>query len=226
MYDIRTNYYGTPVILHSDPDRLVFINRDSICYENGVPFSLEEKIEFLKYCGKNKRSDIGFMDGQERYHGGYGLCIEFDGNGDPKIKIEDGKILSTRVICVCEERLGTNFLLNTKEKYDSFREELVSSGIFSFVGTVKNDQFYKFPENRQRLYEYKCNLCGEIYQLPAPIHRYGIFVMNNKKHHEAYLKSIGEDKASVRKRRIRIVLLSVAVIITLFLFVSLAVMWS
>ena len=83
MYDIPVNYDGRTIILHSDPDRIVFLNHDKIVWLDGTPLTNEEVIEYLKYFGRHGLTpvnekfvhrDIVFVDGNSEYL--YGTAIK------------------------------------------------------------------------------------------------------------------------------------------------------
>lgn len=166
LYDIPVVYNKRTAVLHSDPDRFIFVNSKKITWDNGTPFTPEEIVEFLKYYGRHLKDpdvdkNVSFMDGQTDYLYGYGLSIVFDENGDPGCRIEDGKVLSTYVPCYCEKSYRTN-----KADYEAFRKRLVESGEF----TLLKDKV-KFGVSSA--YQYKCNKCGKMWYLPADITNYG-----------------------------------------------------
>lgn len=194
MYDIPVDYDGKIVVLHSDPDRIIFLNHDNITWENGVPLSPEECVEYLRYYGKigftpiNKGlvyKDVAFFDSQKQYFHGYGLNIEFI-DGEPQCKIEDGKIISSRIPCVCEQTYEY-VSLDDQEKYNAFCNNLVRSGNYTYEGTQKDRAEYKV---------FMCNKCGKMWLFPEWNVNFTTTGMINKKNHDAYM---AQQKAQTRE---------------------------
>ncbi len=225
LYDIEEEFNGRKVIMHSDPDRLVFINRNRITWEDGVPLTVEEIVEYLKFYGRKvrafspeeKKLVVCFLDEQEKYWNGYGLGIEFDENGDPKYKIEDGKIYSSRIPCICEE-IGSNQVdVLTKNDYDAFKERIVKDGVYTLLD--KTYDMRKTP-----FYQYKCNRCGDIWLMPPYTDHFWCnkLSMISKKAHEAYLSQHRIDKESRKMITLVMVLIIVILLGIVLLAISLA----
>ena len=207
LYDVGIDYNGRKVILHSDPDKFVFVNHGNITWEDGTPLTVDETVEFLKYYGRNHITppcgEVAFMDGQDEYYGGYGLVIDFDENGEPQYKIEDGKILSSQVLCDCERIGAKHIRVASQEELEAFRANLVNSGTFTLL-----NEAYKV--NNIPYYQYKCNKCGDIWLIaPHTAHLYAgnLITMICKKHYETGLKRRGEDTGSKAKRLLILILL-------------------
>ena len=231
LYDIYVDYNGRKITLHSDPDRVIFINKDKITWDTGIPFTTEEIVEYLKYYGKKNLTgfpkrwspdDVSFMDGQSQYYDGYGLTIEFDENGEPLIRIEDGKIYSTHVVCTCEQTAYEGAHVSTREKYDSYRERLVERELFTLLDE-------KAVLAGKSYYQYKCTTCGDIYILPDDITGEAPgtkIAMIRKKNYEAYLERNGingKDKSRDIARIIRLIVLGLLVTAGIVLLAVLAV---
>ena len=219
LYDIYVDYNGRKITLHSDPDRLIFINKDKITWDTGIPFTTEEIVEYLRYYGKNNLTgfpkrwspdDVSFMDGQSQYYHGYGLPIEF------------GKILSTHGVCTCEQIAMEDASVSTREKYDSYRERL-----------VEREQFTLLDEKAvlagKSYYQYKCTKCGDIYILPDDITGSAPgtkIAMIRKKNYERYLERNGingKDKSRDIARIIRLIVLGLLLTAGIVLLAVLAV---
>ncbi|MBP5493037.1 MAG: hypothetical protein J6Y08_09350 [Clostridiales bacterium] len=214
LYDIHIVYKGKRVILHSDPDQFVWINSNGVCWEGEeeTPFTLEEKIEFLRDFGKNYLtpipggavpSHVSFLDGQDkyRYYGGYGLSILFDENKEPLYRIEDGKILSTQIICICEEKYAGTYRLRSKAEYDACRAGLVASGVFTELPprTIKQGLFHRCE---YKFYEYKCNYCGHLWSFPKPVKGYdAVYGLSNMTRRQQYLEQMSEQRKEKRKKK-------------------------
>jgi len=224
MYDIPVDYDGRTVVLRSDPDRIIFLNNDKIVWPDGTPLAVQECIDYLKYYGRhgftpvNKDlvyKDVCFMDAQSEYFNGYGLIIEFDENGDPKCKVEDGRILSSRIPCICE-RDYQNIFLETCGKYDAFCGDLVSSGAFTYLGK-------QVGINKTEFSIYKCNKCGTSWLFPVWNKRCRTYSMLSKEGHDKYMaqqKALA--KESVRPVCIYIVLIILAILFAGAIFVFVA----
>ena len=227
LYDILVDFKGRKAILHSDPDRFIFVNDNAFTWESGEPFTTEEIVEYIRYYARHKNDpepgvampgDIIFVDGQEKYYGGYGLAIDIDENGDPLYKIVEGKILSARDFCSCEEKGATHFRVYSKEDYDSHCESLVSSGVFTLL-----DERYMI--HGSKYLQYKCNKCGDIWMLQPYDSRWipGQAVsMINRKNFEKGLKRRGEDKGT-KARHIFILIAALAALILFFVGLALLV---
>ena len=216
MYDIPVEYDGKIVVLHSDPDRIIFLNHDNITWENGVPLSPEECVEYLRYYGKhgftpvNKGliyKDVGFFDCQKEYFHGYGLNIEFK-DGEPQCKIEDGKILSTHIPCDCEKTYEYISLADRK-KYDEFCDNLVKSGNYTYEGKQKD---------RVEYHIFRCNKCGTQWLFPEWDKNFVTTGMVNKKNHDAYMaRETAQMKKGVRGLAINVIVLSIGMILAILL---------
>ena len=200
LYDIEDDFNGRKVIMHSDPDRIVFINHGGLTWEDGTPFTTDEIIEFMRYYHKIHSTpsplNVGFMDGQEEYCGGYGLSIEFDSDGEPMCRIEDGKVLSGRQMCDCE-KIGNKFVSVASDKeFEDFKKNLVDSGTFTrLAGTYK--------PTRLPYHQFKCNKCGEIWLIDtdrSSLYAGNLIRMTRRRYLDQYLKSHGEDKGTRTKR--------------------------
>ena len=49
MYERAVDYNGRLVVLVSDPDQIVFVNRRSIKWDGVTPLTVDEIIPFLKF---------------------------------------------------------------------------------------------------------------------------------------------------------------------------------
>ena len=224
MYDIMVGYEGRKVVLHCDNDKIVFINHNGITLENGQPLTAEEIVGFLTAFGHHDvthiagvtTDGIGFFDGQERYYSGYGLNIEFDENGDPKYKIEDGKVLSSRVLCDCEEDYGGRgpVRCGSEDDYKAFRERLISSGKFTLLPS-------EFKMGDSKCYQYKCNKCGTEWLLPKFYRKAesGYYSLQKKAYYEKWLDQQYGDKKIRSKRRITVAILTLIVILLIAFFI-------
>ena len=225
MYDIPVDYDGRTVVLRSDPDRIIFLNCDNIVWPDGTPLTVQECIDYLKYYGRhgftpvNKAlvyKDVCFMDAQSEYFHGYGLVIDFDENGNPKCKVEDGRILSSRIPCICESDYQ-NILLDTRGKYDAFCGDLVSSGAFTYIGK-------QVGINNSKFSIYKCNKCGTSWLFPLWDERCRMYPMLSKEGHDKYMaRQKALAKESAKPIFLYIVLIILAIIITGAIFVQIAV---
>ena len=212
LYDIDIDYKGRKVIMHSDPDRIIFINSNGLVWEDGTSFTADEIVDFMRYYRKTHSTpsplNVGFMDGQEEYCSGYGLSIEFDGNGEPLCRIEDGKVLSGREMCECE-KIGYKYIrVASDEEFKTFQKEIVNNGTFTLL-----KETYKLTRVTYR--QFKCNKCGEIWLLDtdrSSLYAGNLIRMTRKKHLEQYLKSRGEDKGTKTKRIIILILLLILMI--------------
>ena len=132
----RVEYNGKVILFFADIDGICWINDDATVFEDGSPVTTEDLMEFLRYYGKNmvNPKNLVFFDGNpERGNGSYGDAIRTDKDGNPLVTIKDGKIISTYVMCSCEEKYqyGKNKLtVRSQEEYDAKRKQLVSSGDF------------------------------------------------------------------------------------------------
>lgn len=165
IYDISiTKWKDKALILPADKDQTVEVNSGGIHFEGeDHDADLSQIVEFLSYYGRDlmkplKQRDlkfkICFLDGVERS----GNRILFDKNGEPVIRVEDGKILSAAHDCICDrtfpEGSGARHPLSG---HDALKDEIENSGIFG-KGKVK-----------RRLYGkdilYKCLTCGKTWTL-------------------------------------------------------------
>lgn len=156
MYERAVDYNGRLVVLVCDPDQLVMVNKESIKWDGVTPLTVDEIVPFLKFYAREVRKPedqrtikypVGFMDGLP---GEYGDSIVFDDNCDPIIKIEDGYIRSTRVICECEKLIMSHAYSATRKAYKE---------------TTRLLNNCTFLERTSSLLEntYKCTICGEVW---------------------------------------------------------------
>lgn len=187
----RVEYNGKVILFFADIDGICWINDDSTVFEDGSPVTTEDLMEFLRYYGKNMVTpkNLWFFDGNpERGNGSYGDSIRIDKDGNPLVTVKDGKIISTYVMCSCEEKYqyGKNGLIvRSQEEYDAKRKQLVSSGDFIEIRQGKPAKEGIFRTTKGVSYLYKCTKCGAVWDLPAYVkpdkhfaHLPGVYKMN------------------------------------------------
>ena len=167
----RVEYNGKVILFFADIDGICWINDDATIFEDGRPVTTEDLMEFLRYYGKNMVNPKGlvfFDDNRER--GSYGDAIRIDKDGNPLVTIKDGKIISTYVMCSCEEKYQygkNNLTARSQEEYDEKRKQLVSSGDFFEIRQGKPAKEGIFGIKKGVNYLYKCTKCGAVWDLPA-----------------------------------------------------------
>ena len=180
---IRTEvgYNGKTIIFFKDIDGFCWINDESTVFEDGSPVTAEDLMEFLRYYGKDMvrprdqrtiKDDLVFFDGNEAVgNGGYGDAIRIAPDGEPLVKIEGGKILSSYEMCSCEQKYqyGQSGLIRvrSKEEHDEFRRSLTDSGEFIEIrqGTPAREGLIRTVKGVT--WQYKCTRCGAVWDLPA-----------------------------------------------------------
>lgn len=159
----KMEYNGKVVIFTSDRDGSFWVNNEETRFEDGSPVSTEDIIELLTFYGhdllrrRSKRQykiRVWFWDDEHR-------LILFDDNGDPVIRIEDGKICSASYDCICDKtfpmyggaRVG-------KDNFSEFKAKVEASGIFD-KGKKKRKMYgYNMI--------YHCKTCGNEWVLSSP----------------------------------------------------------
>ena len=116
--------------------------------------------------------DLVFFDGNKAVgNGGYGDAIRIAPDGEPLVKIEGGKILSSYEMCSCEQKYqyGQSGLIRvrSKEEHDEFRRSLTDSGEFTEIrqGTPAREGLIRTVKGVT--WQYKCTRCGAVWDLPA-----------------------------------------------------------
>lgn len=167
----RVEYNGKVILFFADIDGICWINDDSTVFEDGSPVTTEDLMEFLRYYGKNMvtpKNLVFFDDNRER--GSYGDAIRIDKDGNPLVTIKDGKIISSYLMCSCEENYQYgkgNFHVRSQEEFDAKRKQLVSSGDFIEIRQGKPAKEGIIRTIKGVPYLYKCTKCGAVWDLPA-----------------------------------------------------------
>ena len=151
MLRAKLEYNGKVMFFPCDHDPQVYVNDPRRGFEDGSEVTTQDVVELLAFCGRNKTS-VHFIDDN-------GNEILFDGNGDPIIKVEDGKIVSAAHDCICDKTFPMHGGLRSggKETYDKFKAEVERSGIFT--------EGRKIRKLVGKEIEYTCKTCGNVWTL-------------------------------------------------------------
>lgn len=176
----RIEYNGKVILFFADIDGFCWINDDSTVFEDGTPVTTEDLMEFLRFYGKDAVKPIEqrtikdlpiFFDGNEEFgNGGYGDTIRIDKDGNPLVTIKDGKIISSYVMCSCEEQFqygNGGFHARSQEEFDAKIKTLTDSGDFIEIRKGKPRKEGIFRTYKGETYLFKCTKCGAVWNLPA-----------------------------------------------------------
>ncbi len=163
MIEGKIEYNGKVMVYSTDRDGSMWVNDEKTRFEDGSPVSIEDIVEMLTFYGhdllkrRSKHQNIHyvrFWDDDDNY-------ILFKDNGDPVIRIVDGRICSAAHDCICDKTFpmrGGAYL--TRGAYDGFKTKVENSGIF-----------HK-GKKRKKLYGYNmiycCKTCGNEWVLSSP----------------------------------------------------------
>ena len=163
----KMEYNGKVVIFTSDRDCSFWVNNEETRFEDESPVSTEDIVELLTFYGhelikrRSKRQykfRVWFWDDESR-------LILFDDNGDPVIRIEDGKICSASYDCICDKTFPMYGVSRVhsgmgKDNYQGFKSQVEASGIFD--KGKKKRKMYGYDMI------YLCKTCGNEWVLSSP----------------------------------------------------------
>ena len=153
MLRAKLEYNGKIVYFPCDHDPQVFVNSPDRQFEDGSEVTARDVVELLTFYGHGDRKNpIHFLDDANNE-------ILFDDNGDPVIRVADGKICSAAHDCICDKTFPMRGGLRQgdKEAYDKFRSEVESSGIFNGGKKIRKLFGYEM--------QYTCKTCGNVWTL-------------------------------------------------------------
>ena len=170
-YDILLEINGRTLILPSDNDRIVFVNFEKNRWDDGTPATVDDMIRAMRIlmqdavrpiAERDRKYSVGFVDGvgEEGYGKGI-LCTE---DGEPVIRVEDGKIRSAATECVCDTSYPQGKGVRTEPSYGWFKARLDGPSAFDHLKWKR-----RLKQDR-----YQCRVCKRIWILgkPDPLGRY------------------------------------------------------
>lgn len=157
----KLEYNGKIISFPCDRDPQIHVNDLRREFEDGSEVSTRDVVELLHFYGHDiiktekdrlYKNRVYFVDDDNNN-------ILFDHNGDPIIRIVDGKICSAAHDCICDKTFPMKGGLKTGDKkaYDKFKAEVESSGIF--------DKGKKVRKLFGKEIEYTCKTCGNVWTL-------------------------------------------------------------
>lgn len=156
MYKAELEYNGKVMIFPCDRDPQIFVNIPDRQFEDGEKVTAQDVLELLTFYGHDiirKPRDRKYKERVYFYDDDNNLIL-FDSNGDPIVRVEDGKIHSASYDCICDKTFPMS---GNKQDPDMFREEVESSGLFTK------------GKKKRKLYgcetDYTCKTCGNIWTL-------------------------------------------------------------